>query len=731
MQNTNEITDLANRFVNNTQRHIFLTGKAGTGKTTFLHQLAQETYKKVAIAAPTGIAAINAGGVTLHSLLQLPFGAFIPDESFAFGNSQNSQINTPRTVKANYKINKSKRQLLQELELLIIDEVSMLRADLLDCIDTVLRHVRKKKQTPFGGLQLLFIGDLLQLPPVVKDHEQRILSKYYKSSYFFASKALETSPPVYLELEKIYRQQDEDFVALLNRFRNNQVTPADIDLLNRHYCPPDADEDESIKITTHNQKADEINKKALEKLPGNTTSFKAEIFNDFPENMYPVAEYFELKEGAKVMFIKNDSSEEKRYFNGKIGKVMSLNSTTVEVKCEDDETPIVVEKYEWENVRYTLNKDTQEVEQQTMGSFKQYPLKLAWAITVHKSQGLTFENATLDLSGAFAPGQVYVALSRLTSLKGLKLSSKMSSDLIAEDQTISDYAQNKLPVDRLSDQLKSDQKDFVRSYTVDAFDFSKLSFAFQVHIKTFNKEESKSVKQQYLEWTREQFNEFQQLQKVAISFQKQLVQIINKENNFFPQVLERVKKAQTYFQPLLGNLQQELNQHIEALQVKTKVKKYIKELEELETQVYALRQQIDKTAMMLTNLDKGEPLTQEQLASSELIKSRTQQLAQLKTHKKSKTTTCEISYQLYKQGHTIEEIADKRALVPGTVASHLCQYIAKGDISALDFISQDKLDNILKVSEVIGSDKSGDIKSKLGDEYTYEDIKFAIAHKNK
>lgn len=728
LPDTNEITDLASRFVNNTQRHIFLTGKAGTGKTTFLHRLASETFKKVAIAAPTGIAAINAGGVTLHSLLQLPFGAFIPDNTYTFENAfAGAQINTPRTVKANFKINKTKRQLLQDLELLIIDEVSMLRADLLDCIDTVLRHVRRKKMEPFGGLQLLFIGDLLQLPPVVKEHEQRVLNKYYKSSFFFAAKALEQSPPIYLELEKIYRQQDESFVGLLNRFRNNNVRPADIDLLNSYHSEIESTTEESIKITTHNQKADHINQGALQQLPGSSKTYTSEVYNDFPENMYPVSEKLELKEGAQVMFVKNDSSEDKRFFNGKIGQVLSLNDSTIEVVCDNDE-PITVEKYEWENVRYTLNKATQEIEQQTMGSFRQFPLKLAWAITVHKSQGLTFEKATLDLSDAFAPGQVYVALSRLTSLDGLSLSSKISNNLIAEDTSVIDYVQNKRSADVLSKQLLNDQQNFVRSYTIDAFDFYKLMTAFQDHIKTFNKEESKSAKQQYLEWTKDLFKEIKDIQQVAASFQKQLAKIISHEQDYLPRVIERVDKAKRYFEPLLDGIQKKLNEHIEALQVKSKVKKYTKEVELLEAQVFAQRQDITKASLVLSNLEKGEQLTKEKLSANDLVADRSKDLAHRQT-KKVKTPTSEISYQLYKDGLSIEKIAEKRELVPGTIANHLCSYIKQGDLNVLDFITEDKLKNILEVSKVIASDKAGDIKAKLGDEYSYEDIRFAIAHK--
>ena len=341
MENENEFVQLATEYINNTNRHLFLTGKAGTGKTTFLTEIRHQTFKNAVVAAPTGIAAINAGGVTLHSLFHLPFGAFYP-ENVPF---KGERVNTPQSVLAQFKMNNTKRRLLRELELLIIDEVSMLRADLLDCIDLILRHVRRRKMVPFGGVQLLLIGDLHQLPPVVKNHEWQLLSSYYQSMYFFDAKALRESTPVHIELEKIYRQSDQQFIDILNRLRHNQLSEKDVEMLNAYY-KPDFDPDKNdgyIHVTTHNHKAKLVNNQKLINLNGKSYFYNAEITGDFPESMYPAAESLELKVGAQVMFIKNDSGDDKRFYNGKIGKVKSLSEDVIIIECGKEKEEITLE----------------------------------------------------------------------------------------------------------------------------------------------------------------------------------------------------------------------------------------------------------------------------------------------------------------------------------------------------------------------------------------------------
>ena len=419
----NEMFDLAYRFVTETNENIFLTGKAGTGKTTFLKYLKENSTKNILIAAPTGVAAINAGGVTLHSLFQLPFQPFIPTK------------NNKEDLLAKIKHNKQRQQLLRKMELLVIDEISMVRGDVMDAIDTILKNVRKNYGLPFGGVQLLCIGDLYQLPPVAQNHEWVVLSEYYQSPFFFDSLAIKEQSPLLIELTKIYRQKEESFITLLNKVRNNQMNTDDFEDLNVRFDPnfsPDK-EDKYITLTSHNKQADQINEQELYKL--NTVKFiyKAIIEDEFPENMYPVEFELNLKEGAQVMFLKNDVVQ-RRYYNGKIGVIKSLAKDCVLVDCDGIEIEVGIET--WDNSRYNINRADGKLEQETMGTFTQYPLRLAWAITIHKSQGLTFEKVMIDASAAFSSGQVYVALSRCSSLAGIVLLSKIPSSAIHSNENI-------------------------------------------------------------------------------------------------------------------------------------------------------------------------------------------------------------------------------------------------------------------------------------------------------
>ena len=719
-----ELSELARvtaEYINTTDRHIFLTGKAGTGKTTFLKYMVAHTHKKVVVAAPTGIAAINAEGVTLHSLLQLPFGAFIPERIHPPAIQE--RVTTLFNLFTNVRFNASKRNLINEIELLIIDEVSMLRADLLDCIDHMLRFLRRKRDVPFGGLQILFIGDLLQLPPVVKGVEWNLLSQYYDSSYFFEARALKNNAPIHVELDKVYRQSDQEFIGILNRFRENKQTPADINYLNGFYKEDHHRFAEKgyIHLTTHNHKADEINRKRLEDIPSPTVSFTAQIEGDYPDHLYPNALKMELKEGAQVMFIKNDMSEEKRFFNGKIGSVSKLGVESIEVTCDDE--VIEVPLHKWENQRYTLNKETNEIEQKLLGSFEQYPLKLAWAVTVHKSQGLTFEKAILDLSGSFAQGQVYVALSRLTSLKGLVLSSKLPSQGIDIPSSMEAFAASKSGLEQLSANLDTDRKSYLVKTTLQSFDLQALLSAFYEHEKSFNKQENRSLKQQHLGWTQALIAELRPLREVSQSFMRQ-VQKIGQSEDYLERLAERVSKAAGYFTPLLKKLSKDLLNHEMNLKDKSKLKTYRKELKALEQGLYNQTESIRKADMLLQFACESKVLTKQDFQPEERVEARK---TETKKAKKDKTPTAEVSLAMFKEGKTVEEIAETRGFVPGTIEGHLSQYVAKGELDPYELVDKEKLDNILSL---ISPAMQGlnDIKSKLGDEYTYGEVKIALAH---
>ena len=426
MENNPEL-QLAWQFIENTGTHLFLTGKAGTGKTTFLKRLREHTPKRMVVLAPTGIAAINAGGVTIHSFFQISFAPFVPETTF---NSAQIQ----------YRYSQEKRNIIRSMDLLVIDEISMVRADLLDAVDATLRRYRNREK-PFGGVQLLMIGDLQQLAPVVRDSEWSLLRNYYETPYFFASRALRETTYMTIELEKVYRQNDTFFLSLLNKIRENKADDEVLNELNQRYQqgfqPPK--EEGYIRLTTHNNQAQQVNDRELASLPGKPYHFRAEVTGTFPEYTYPADEILTIKEGAQIMFLKNDVSLEKRYYNGMIGEVVAVNDSEIYVKEKGSEEDFLLLPEEWGNYKYVLNEETKEITEVIEGTFRQYPIRLAWAITIHKSQGLTFERAIIDARNSFAHGQTYVALSRCKTLEGLVLESPLRKEAIISDSVVDNF----------------------------------------------------------------------------------------------------------------------------------------------------------------------------------------------------------------------------------------------------------------------------------------------------
>ncbi len=453
--------ELAYNFVQYTDRNVFLTGKAGTGKTTFLHELKKTSPKRMTVVAPTGVAAINAGGVTINSFFQLPFGPYLPGK--------------PDRNNEQKRFSKDKINLIRSLDLLVIDEISMVRADTLDHIDEVLRRYRNV-QKPFGGVQLLMIGDLHQLSPVVKDEDWMLLKDHYQNMFFFNSQALKKTNPVTVELKFIYRQADTMFIDLLNSVRQNELTPNILARLNERYIPEfnPADDEGYIILTTHNKTAQEINESKLAAINRDSTFFSARVIDEFPEYSYPTIAELELKSGAQVMFVKNDSSRERIYYNGKIGTVTRIEDQIVFVKCPGEYSEIAVTPVEWNNIKYELDPQTKEVREKTIGTFIQYPLKLAWAITIHKSQGLTFEKAIIDANLAFAHGQVYVALSRCKSFEGMVLRSPIVSSSVRTDGTVAEYSRNASANEPTEEDLTTAKITFQQDLILELFDFSKL-----------------------------------------------------------------------------------------------------------------------------------------------------------------------------------------------------------------------------------------------------------------
>jgi uncharacterized protein YpbB len=704
---------LAREFVLQTAANVFVTGKAGTGKTTFLHAIRHNTVKNTVVAAPTGVAAINAGGMTLHSLFQLPFGPFLPTR-----NRVSSYATNVNSLFENLKLSKAKIDLFKELELLVIDEASMLRCDMLDCIDTILRTVRKNQDEAFGGVQMLFIGDLFQLPPVITDDEWRIFSDYYESPFFFSAQVLRDTHLINIEFSKIYRQNEEKFIRLLNKVRNNEMNESDFFMLNdRHQSDVVHGLEDFITLTTHNWKADRINQSQLQKIEADSFQFVAEIEGDFSEKALPTEINLVLKKGAQVMFIKNDSSPEKRYYNGKLATVTGISENEITVRFFDDEIEFAVEPETWENIRYSYHPAKDKIEEEKIGSFRQYPLRLAWAITIHKSQGLTFEKAVIDAGQAFAAGQVYVALSRCTSMDGMFLLTRISQEAITTDQRIVDYTNDHLnSEDDLARQLPFQKIEFAKHQLLRAFDWNKI-VDLVADFADLSQEKLLPEKEKTLQLVKSMEKTARSQKEIADKFIRQLQQILESIEQPASQELlqERVLKSIHYFgKGIAEALIAPLHKHMHYLENKKRVRGFLRKSDELEQALLAKLKQVEQLQFGGTPFYDGPGFY------------RNDALLHDKIHRKAeKGDSHRESLRMYKEGMKIEAIAAERAMTFGTIETHLTQFISTGDVNIYDFLSQAQLSEIKTEAEKNGSNNFTSLKQYFGEKYTYGQLRMA------
>ncbi len=812
----NEIFDLAYRFVTETSENIFLTGKAGTGKTTFLKYLKENCSKNIIVAAPTGVAAINAGGVTLHSLFQLPFEPYLPTAA------------SKSALLGKLKFTRQRQDLLRKMELLVIDEISMVRCDTMDAIDTILRSVRRKHDLPFGGVQLLCIGDLYQLPPVAKREEMNILQEFYSSEFFFDSVVITEQMPMLIELNKIYRQKEESFVNLLNKVRTNNMNADDFDDLHERFngdFRPSLEE-KYITLTSHNNQADQINYRELQKLSTNSVTYEAIIENDFPEKSYPAEGSLVLKTGAQVMFLKNDLVS-KKYFNGKIGAVKSLKLDEIVVNCDGED--IYVPQETWENTRYTLTKEG-KLDQETLGTFTQFPLRLAWAITIHKSQGLTFEKVMIDAAAAFSSGQVYVALSRCTSLNGIVLLSKIPSSAIYSNQHVIKGHKNLTPKGSLAERFAGARQIFTQQLLEEIFSFNEINTL--VDVLNFHVNEQKGkLNKESLPWINDLKNKFTADKAIGLKFISHTASFMKQEavieknsalqkrindaaNHFAPKFLamqDAIKNHPviTEHRETAAIINEYLNQLYLALQLQNYFLQYCKEpfsvtsylqhkikfahtriniscyasgkkqatsdvpnaelydtlkrwrdmvCEESGMPIYMVANQnalkeiatyLPFTKKDLTQLSgfgkaKAEKYgddildaVQDYCDRNNLESNMAAKEGNPKKERKPKSTeeknaeiktdTKTVSYNLYKQGKSVEEIAKERNLASSTIEGHLAAFVANGEIDLNKVVTPEKQNLIKEAVKIHGSESFKTLKENLPEDVSYGEIRMVMA----
>lgn len=810
---------LAHQFVEKTNKHIFLTGKAGTGKTTFLHSIKEKSPKRMVVVAPTGVAAINAGGVTIHSFFQMPFGPHLPKEAL--------QGNENKYASGYAKLNKTKINIIRSLDLLVIDEISMVRADLLDGIDEILRRYRYKDK-PFGGVQLLMIGDIRQLSPIIKDDERNLLQPYYNTFYFFGSRALRQTDYISIELQHVYRQSDTHFISLLNKVRDSSLDNDTIDELNKRYLPDFANQNNEgyIQLTTHNNKADAVNQKKLKELTTDSYEFTAYIEGDFPEYIYPTDVNLTLKRGAQVMFVKNDPNAEKEFYNGKIGVVEQIDEIEeiITVKCPEDGSKIHVGRLTWENTKYSLNPETKEIKEDIVGRYEQIPLKLAWTITIHKSQGLTFDKAIIDARESFAHGQVYVALSRCRTLEGMVLSSSLSSTSVKSDAGVTQFSKQMEENHPDDNTLHSAEIDFHKDLLEELFNFKLISY----YVSNLRKELSKYANYDLLAGVLSLIETIQKdlsvdIFDVAEKFKRQL-------QAFYPEMhqpegkdklYDRLKQAAGYFREKVDSI---LYSKLSSLAIETDNKQIKQDIKKINDKLlnelvikqacfdvclngFVLQEFLDARAKATIEQTKKAPKPAEEelqyadiahpqlynalrswrnlmaeeegmpvyriiqqkamLGIADKLPSNTKELVKIKgigkkmitqngpailkiveeyckekeidynadytiqfeeKTKKPKVDTKKLTFDLFKQGKSIEEIANDRGFSATTIEGHLAHFIENGELSIDTFLKKDEVEEIYKAIVKTKTQNLTPLKEALNHKYDYGKLRMVVAH---
>jgi hypothetical protein len=704
------LTTMNNHFfdlIEHTNRSVFLTGKAGTGKTTFLNEFVKKTRKKHIVVAPTGIAAINAGGVTIHSMFGLPLRTFLPTTD----RIDTSLANNIADLMPHFKYRKDKLKLLREVEVLIIDEVSMLRADVLDMMDFSLRFIRRNNQR-FGGVQMLFIGDLYQLPPVVRD--EHILKMYYNSPFFFDSHAIKDIPLITIELTKVYRQSDPEFLEILNAIRDGDVANIDFEHLNERYDPDfAAGEDSYVYLCSHNKMADDINQEKLAEIKVSPSTYEAKLFGEFKENQFPNEQFLELKLGAQVMFIRNDISGEKKYFNGKLGQISALDENEIKVILDGSEREITVKREVWEQKKYFLDTE-KNIKEEVLGSFEQFPIKLAWAVTIHKSQGLTFDNVIIDAGKSFTAGQVYVALSRCRTLEGIVLKSKITPEVIFKDNRILQFQGATFANDNVEAILNQEKYDYsIKKVlrTVDCQwllkeieDWNNLSLVTKSidHLKT---------KQLYTQLKPEIVN-------LGTIFGKLERVIFQKVNNFIDQKEEwseiesKTKGAVNFF----------------FTEIRDKVFNPLKEFYAEIKGTKGLKQYNEDFRVWLEDIEEYlNSLKEIHLLETKLLDEKNDKEISMKI---AKVPSQVLTFQLFEQGKTIGEIAMERGLVKETVIGHLAKFAEQGLLDISRVITSDKIKAFEDIFYKTPHETLTEWKNALPSHFEFNEIRILINHFN-